>query len=120
MLELYSNIRRFRLSMKMSQDELAHRTGYSDRSSIAKIEKGEVDLPQSKISLFAAALQTTPGALMGEIPPATTPSLSDEELFLLDSYNHLNGQGKKKLLEYAEDLMSNPSNIDANSEENLA
>ena len=120
MLELYSNIRRFRLALKMSQDELAQRTGYSDRSSIAKIEKGEVDLPQSKISLFAAALQTTPGSLMGAVPPAATPTLSKDELSLLDSYNHLNSQGKRKLLEYAEDLMSNPSNIDASSEENLA
>ena len=48
MLELYKNIRRYRKELKLSQEELAKRTGYTDRSSIAKIEKGMVDLPQSK------------------------------------------------------------------------
>lgn len=49
----------------MTQEELARRTGYTDRSSIARIEKGEIDLPQSKIKQFAEALGTTPGHLMG-------------------------------------------------------
>ena len=49
----------------MTQDELAKLTGYTDRSSIAKIERGAVDLPQSKIILFAKALGVTAGALMG-------------------------------------------------------
>lgn len=40
----------------MSQEELARRTGYTSRSSIAKIEKGEVDLSLSKIVLFAKVL----------------------------------------------------------------
>lgn len=65
MLDLYRNIKKLREERKMSQDELAKLTGYTSRSSIAKIEKGEVDLPQSKIIAFANALKTTPGALMG-------------------------------------------------------
>ncbi len=65
MLDLYKNIKRLREEKGMSQDELAQRTGYTSRSSIAKIEKGEVDLQQSKIIAFAKALGTTPGELMG-------------------------------------------------------
>ena len=65
MLDLYKNIKRLREEKGMSQDELAQRTGYTSRSSIAKIEKGEVDLQQSKIIAFAKALGTTPGKLMG-------------------------------------------------------
>ena len=65
MLELYSNIKKYRIDSGMTQDELAKRTGYTDRSSIAKIEKGDVDLPQSKIILFAKALKVSPGELMG-------------------------------------------------------
>ncbi len=49
----------------LSQEELAKKVGYKDRSSIAKIEAGEVDLSQSKIVDLANALNTTPGALMG-------------------------------------------------------
>lgn len=59
MLELYKNIKRLREERCMSQDSLAKLTGYTDRSSITKIEKGQVDLQQSKIELFAKALGTT-------------------------------------------------------------
>ena len=65
MLQLYENIKTMRKAAKITQEELARRTGYTDRSSIARIEKGEVDLPQSKIKQFAEALGTTPGHLMG-------------------------------------------------------
>ena len=66
MLELYKNIKTRRKELKISQEELAKMTEYTDRSSIAKIENGTVDLPQSKIVLFAKALNTTPGELMGD------------------------------------------------------
>lgn len=65
MLELYENIKSRRLSLNMTQSELAEMMGYADKSMIAKIEKGIVDLPQSKIIAFADALNTTPGNLMG-------------------------------------------------------
>ena len=65
MLKLYENIKIRRKALKMTQEELAKRTGYTDRSSIARIEKGEIDLPQSKILQFADALETTPSVLMG-------------------------------------------------------
>lgn len=65
MLALYKNIRSRRTELKMSQDTLAELTGYKDRSSIAKIEKGEVDLSESKIREFAKALKVSPQELMG-------------------------------------------------------
>jgi len=58
-------IRYLRKKHGYSQDELARMTGYSDRSSIAKIEAGKVDLSQSKIALFAKIFNITPGELMG-------------------------------------------------------
>lgn len=85
MLKLYENIKKNRLQLRMSQKELAKRTGYTDRSMITKIEKGRVDLPLSKIILFADVLQTTPIELMG---------LSDDDLMeestiyhSMDSFN---------------------------------
>lgn len=65
MEKIYENIKKLRLELGMSQEELARKTGYSDRSSIAKIESGKVDLTNSKIVDFAKALNTTPSALMG-------------------------------------------------------
>ena len=65
MLKLYENIKVLRLEQRMTQDELARRAGYTDRSSIAKIERGMVDLPQSKIKQFAKIFGVTPSHLMG-------------------------------------------------------
>ena len=39
MFSLYENIKNRRIALKLTQDELAKRTGYSDKSMIAKIEK---------------------------------------------------------------------------------
>ena len=57
----------------MSQDTLAKLTGYKDRSSIAKIEKGEVDLAESKIREFVKALKVSPRELMGWDEPDEEP-----------------------------------------------
>ena len=62
---LYARIRERREALEMSQTELADILGYSDRSAIAKIEKGINDITQSKIEAFASALHTTPAYLMG-------------------------------------------------------
>lgn len=64
-MELYNRIKKRREELGMSQDELAKKLGYKSRSTIAKIEKGENDITQSKIAAFANALHTTPGELMG-------------------------------------------------------
>ena len=65
MLDLYKNIKDARIRKGYTQDELAKKIGYSSKSMIARIEKGEIDLPQSKIVAFAKALETTPSELMG-------------------------------------------------------
>lgn len=72
MLELYKNIKLKRTELKMTQSELAEKLGYADKSMIAKIEKGMVDLTQSKILAFAEALRTTPAELMGWDEPKPT------------------------------------------------
>lgn len=59
------NIRALRERLGLTQEELAIKTGYSDRTSIAKIESGKINIPQSKIEIFAKALKTTPIKLMG-------------------------------------------------------
>lgn len=65
---LYKNIKERRIQLGLTQSELANKLGYADKSAIAKIEKGLVDLPQSKIKAFADVLETTPGELMGWDP----------------------------------------------------
>lgn len=65
MARLNERIKMRREALEMSQAELAALLGYSDRSAIAKIEKGVNNITQSKIEAFASALRTTPAYLMG-------------------------------------------------------
>ncbi|WP_099321149.1 LexA family transcriptional regulator [Anaerococcus sp. Marseille-P3625] len=65
MATLNQNIKKRRIELNMTQEELALKTGYKSKSAISKIELGNRDLSQSQISVFAKALNTTPGYLMG-------------------------------------------------------
>lgn len=59
-------IKSLREDKKLSQAELAALVGYKDKTAIAKVEAGKVDLPQSKISAFAKALNTTTSYLFSD------------------------------------------------------
>ena len=65
MEDLYRNIKELRLQRGMSQEELAEKTGYTSRTSIAKIEAGKVNLPADKIVKFANALNVMYSELVG-------------------------------------------------------
>ncbi len=65
MLDLYKNLKARREELGMTQAQLAEKIGYADKTMISKIEKGSVDLSQSKIAVIAKALKTTPSELMG-------------------------------------------------------
>lgn len=58
-------IKTLRKAAKLSQEELAKMTGYTDRSSIAKIEADKSELTESRIKVFAEALNTTPAYILG-------------------------------------------------------
>lgn len=63
-----ARIKACRERIGLTQEELAKKIGYKDKSTISKIESGERDIPQSKIKAFADALGTSPGYLMGWEP----------------------------------------------------
>ena len=92
MEEVYKNIRKRRLELGMTQSELARLAGYENRSSIARIERGDHDLPQSKIIDIAKALKTTPSYLMGweDEEVATLTAMQEETMakFLMLSQEH--------------------------------
>lgn len=74
-MSLGQNIRMYRERLGLSQEDLAKRLGYKDRSTIAKIESNVNDITQSKIIAIADALDTTPAALMGwEVPATNLPN----------------------------------------------
>lgn len=74
-----------REELGLTQEELAHRVGYSSKSTIQKIERGVNALRQEKIAQLAHALATTPYWLMGW-KEEKNPELSLEELNVLLAY----------------------------------
>lgn len=61
----WQRIKELRKERGLSQSQLAEMVGYTDRTSIAKVEAGRVDLSESKIAAFAKALGVSPADLMG-------------------------------------------------------
>ena len=87
-------IKSLREEKKLSQSDLATLVGYKDKTAIAKVEAGKVDLPQSKISAFAKALNTTTSYLFSD-ELKDTPSEVEEAPTTIAA--HFNGD------EYTED-----------------
>ena len=54
-----------RAELKMTQRELAARLGYTDHTTVTRIEADKVDLPQSRIEKIAEVLGVSIGYLMG-------------------------------------------------------
>ena len=125
MLQLYKNIKKRRLELQLTQTDLASKLGYADKSMIAKIEKGLVDLPQSKILAFADVLQISPSDLMGweQVDANFSGKEAPKEIYdkfrnnvskfhgdskeLLDVYQKLSSTNQKKVLTYSRNLLVN-------------
>lgn len=102
--EVGTRIKVLRQQNGLSQDDLARLAGYTSRSSINKIEKGLVDLPQSKISFIASALGVSPTYLLyGDENPRqnTTPTegeLDEGEKIWLDLYHRISEDSRDMLV----------------------
>lgn len=80
-----------RTELGWSQRELSNRMGYSNHSTITKIEAGSVDIPQSKIIKFAEVLGVSVIDLMGR-----------EELEKEKSVDNGLSENMKKLIDFVE------------------
>lgn len=92
-------IKKLREYKHLTQTDLAKRVGYADKSMIAKIEKGQIDLPQSKIFAFAKALDTTPSALMGldGVSPNSMTITNPNEIQIIENYREASETTKKAI-----------------------
>ena len=82
MLKMYERIKELRKQNNWTQEELAQKVGYTDRSAIAKIEAGKIDLPQSKIIEFANVFGVDAGDLLGwgdDLYVTTLPTTPNEK-----------------------------------------
>lgn len=58
-------IKTLRLRKGLSQAELSEKMGYTDRSSISRIEKGDMKLTQDKIMEFSTFFKVSPLVILG-------------------------------------------------------
>ena len=107
-------VQRRRQQLRMSQEELARRTGYGGKTSISKIEKNVNGIPQDKVSAFAEALQTSELYLIGMVddPNMSTDeiiradyamTLSKKDQILIDRFHNADPE-KKRIIAYLLEL----------------
>ncbi|MDR2022068.1 MAG: helix-turn-helix domain-containing protein [Hungatella sp.] len=97
MADIGKRIREKRESLGITQEELAVKLGYKNKSTIAKIENGTNDIVQSKVVEFANALNTSTSYLMGwkeESQAQTQLQINQSEQTLLNKYRSLDDKGK--------------------------
>ena len=115
MTNIGNNIKRRRIELQMTQEDLAKKMGYKSKSTINKIELGKNDIPQSKIVSFAKALDTTPGYIMGwdeeiEKDPVGTAELHVEMIAdkdfvgMFEDYKKLDDTQKKIVADLVHNL----------------
>lgn len=102
------NLRRIRVSKNMTQDELAKKLGYTNRSSINKIEVGRSDMPRSKIELAAKILGVSPLELFKNSPidDEVIDTIVDDQLTIItEKFEKLNESNRMRLSAYIQALI---------------
>jgi transcriptional regulator with XRE-family HTH domain len=89
-MKIGEKIKQRRIELEWSQRDLADRMGYSNHSTLARIETGKVDVSQTRIVQFAEVLGVSVAYLM-DWEDKKTPVKTDE----------LN---RRKLIEFAESV----------------
>lgn len=109
-----TRVRRRREELGMSQEELAHRIGYKDKTSIHKIESDKQQLRQTKIKAIADALETTTDYIMGwydyeaekvlvrEEPISREPTVPDHALRLFSQLDQID---QERIIERMETML---------------
>ena len=113
-----SRIKELRLLSDMSQEELGRRVGVQ-RAAIQKYEKGTVEnIPLKTIEKIANVFGVSPTYIVGWEDITGNPLATEVRILngvkkfygsgavdLLESYTTLSNVGKKRVLQYAEDMV---------------
>ena len=97
-------IKRRRLELDLTLKQVANALGVSE-GTVSRYESGEIqNMGIDKIEALSRVLRCSPGFLMGWEDSAN-PASDNEEKSLLDTYRKWNHDGKRKLLERADELL---------------
>ena len=103
-MNIYEKIRHRREQLDMSQEELASKIGYKDRTAVSKMENGQRQIKQSMIVKLAAALDTTPSYLMGWDKEDDVATISDRLMTRYRELDDLDQAMVRRLLKCDEDF----------------
>nr|DAD90482.1 MAG TPA: helix-turn-helix XRE-family like protein [Myoviridae sp. ctiBE32] len=101
---IYQRIKKRRMELDMSQEELAKKVGYSHKTAICKIEAGQRKLKEDVISKLAKALDTTPSYLMGWDKEDDDATISDRLLTRYRELDDLDQAMVRRILKCDEDF----------------
>ncbi len=115
-MEFKDMLKYYRQNMGLSQRELAARLKLSP-STISMYEVGnrepDFETEEKIADFFNVDLNTLRGKDTEATPaPAAAPSLSSDRIDLLEKYDSLNDEGKAKLIERADELISLGNTLD--------
>ena len=106
-MTIYDRIRQLRISLGMSQEDLAKKVGYAGRSAISKVENGSRDISRSMVAKYAAALNVSPTYLL--FGDGENKGSGSQEQELLNVFHTLGKKDRQKLIAYAYDLKKEAS-----------
>lgn len=106
-MKIGERIKQRRIELNMSQEELAKKVGYKDRSTVSYIEKNGENLSMPKVKELAAALNTTPSWLMGwdeeeENKTALLQEIYDRHRILFDAADDATPEQIQQAAQYLE------------------
>lgn len=93
-----------------TQRDLASKMKYSNHSTVGKIERGKVDIPQSRIVQFAEVLGTSVAYLMGweeeaqKNDPLNCVYITNKEKELLSKFNSLPTEKQTLIMQLIEQM----------------
>ena len=70
-----------RMELGLTLDELAAKVGYSDKSTLSRVENGKTDMPLKKLDKIAQVLDVAPAYLIG-FTEADIPDGLNKEYYL--------------------------------------
>ena len=111
-MEIGEKIRNRRMELGWSQRDLADKMGYTNNSTIAKIEQGKTDVTQSRVIQFSKVLGVSIAYLMDWENGAKKLSpdkltLTERELLLLDLFKQVPESKQDLVLDRIRDALKN-------------
>lgn len=98
-------IRKKRIELELTQEELANRIGVKDKTSVSKVESAGDNITTRTMTRYAKALGVTEAFLMGFEDKTVIETQDNDVWMLTECYSRLNDNQKNRLMAYLTQLM---------------